>query len=298
MLDEVDTTREDFDGTDSSEREPFSELQVFVSRAQFSVRHTLARSCEFESHSHTSFTVTAVLSGSMSITIGSDDFELPAGEVALTGLGQAHAARASRVEFVSIGISPALVNELVAEIGLTRITAEIVFRAVRTADESITQIARSIISEISVERLGHGVMLDALVRQLVVHLLRSHLTVRKAAQIELSRAGPVDRRLRRAIEFMHDNYERELALEEIASAAYLSEYHFARLFKQITGVTPHVYLANVRLEHARRLLAETSLSISQVATRVGYQSQSHFTKIFKSVTGVTPRTYRDSAIHR
>jgi AraC family transcriptional regulator len=141
-------------------------------------------------------------------------------------------------------------------------------------------------------------MLDALVRQLVIHLLRSHLTVRKTDQIELSRAGPVDRRLRRAIEFMHDNYERELALEEIASAAYLSEYHFARLFKQITGVTPHVYLANVRLEHARRLLSETSLSISQIAIRVGYHSQSHFTKIFKSVTGVTPRVYRDSASRR
>src|SRR6185295_1227110 len=105
-----------------------------------------------------------------------------------------------------------------------------------------------------------------------IHLLRNHLTVRKSDQIELSRAGLVDRRLRRAIEFMHDNFSRELAVEEIASAAYLSEYHFARLFKQITGVTPHVYLANIRLERARKLLADTSLSISQIATRVGYQS--------------------------
>jgi AraC family transcriptional regulator len=234
----------------------------------------------------------------MAVTIGSDDFELSAGEVALTGIGQTHAARASSIEFVSIGISAALVNELVTEIGLTRITAEIVFRAKRTTDEAITRIARAIRSEIDAESLGHGAMLDALVRQLVIHLLRSHLTVRKTDQIELSRAGPVDRRLRRAIEFMHDNYERELALEEIASAAYLSEYHFARLFKQITGVTPHVYLANVRLEHARRLLSETSLSISQIAIRVGYHSQSHFTKIFKSVTGVTPRVYRDSASRR
>jgi AraC family transcriptional regulator len=275
-----------------------SEVHLFVSRPQFAVRHTLSRNCEFESHSHSSFTVTAVLSGSMAVTIGSDDFELSAGEVALTGIGQTHAARASSIEFVSIGISAALVNELVTEIGLTRITAEIVFRAKRTTDEAITRIARAIRSEIDAESLGHGAMLDALVRQLVIHLLRSHLTVRKTDQIELSRAGPVDRRLRRAIEFMHDNYERELALEEIASAAYLSEYHFARLFKQITGVTPHVYLANVRLEHARRLLSETSLSISQIAIRVGYHSQSHFTKIFKSVTGVTPRVYRDSASRR
>jgi AraC family transcriptional regulator len=91
---------------------------------------------------------------------------------------------------------------------------------------------------------------------------------------------------------MHDNYSRELALEEIASAAYLSEYHFARLFKQITSVSPHVYLANLRLERARKLLAETALPIGQIAAMVGYQSQSHFTKVFKSVTGVTPMAYR------
>ena len=94
---------------------------------------------------------------------------------------------------------------------------------------------------------------------------------------------------------MHDNFGRELALEEIASAAYLSEYHFARLFKQIAGVTPHVYLANLRLERARKLLVETVLPISEIAAMVGYQSQSHFSKMFKSVAGVTPRAYREAA---
>jgi AraC family transcriptional regulator len=295
MLDEVGTMSETPGGADPFEQEVSSETHLFVSRPWFSVRHTEARDCDFGPHSHAAFTVTAVLAGSMEVTVGSDDFELSAGGVALTGIGQSHAARASGVEFVSVRISPALVNELVTEIGLTRISAEILFRHSRANDETIARIARSIISEIDVGELGHGAMIDALVRQLVIHLLRSHLTVRKSTRVELSRAGPVDRRLRRAIEFMHDNFGRELAVEEIASAAYLSEYHFARLFKQITGVTPHVYLANVRLEHARRLLTETSLSISEIATRVGYQSQSHFTKIFKSITGVTPRLYREGA---
>ena len=259
------------------------------------MRHTASSRCEFQPHAHSILIVTAVLAGRMSATIGERTFELSAGETALTSVGQNHSASVSEVEFVSIGVSPLLVNELVAEIGLIGTTATIDFRESVVTDETITRMARAIASEVSEEQVGHAAMLEALVRQFVIHLLRCQLTVRKSDHIELSRAGPVDRRLRRAIEFMHDNFGRELALEEIASSAYLSEYHFARLFKQITGVTPHVYLANLRLERARKLLAETALAISEIAAMVGYQSQSHFTKMFKSVTGVTPRVYREAA---
>lgn len=274
---------------------PFSreEVQRFVSRPHFTARYTATAGCDFQPHSHSAFTVTAVLAGEMVVTIGENVFELSAGQIAMTNVGQTHSGSASEVQFVSIGLSPVLVNELVAEIDLTRATADIAFRASVMTDVEIVRMARAIAGEMSDEQLGHGAMLDTLVRQLVIHLLRHHLTVRKSDHIELSRAGPVDRRLRRAIEFMHDNFGREIALEEIAASAYLSEYHFARLFKRITGITPHVYLANVRLERARKLLAETELPISEVAVTVGYQSQSHFTKMFKLVTGVTPRIYRE-----
>jgi AraC family transcriptional regulator len=278
----------------ATQRSAPAEVQRFVSRPQFTLRHTATADCEFDSHSHSGFTVTAVLAGRIAVTIGAGAFELTTGETALTNVGESHSARGAEIEFVSVGINPVLVNELVTEIGLTRTTPDIVFRKSVVTDETIIRMMRAIAAEISDEQVGHAAMLDTLARQLVIHLLRSHLTVRKSDQIELSRAGPVDRRLRRAIEFMHDNFARELALEEIAAAAYLSEYHFGRLFKQITGVTPHVYLANLRLERARSLLAETGLPISEVASMVGYHSQSHFTKVFKSITGVTPGTYRDN----
>ncbi|MEN3333427.1 MAG: AraC family transcriptional regulator [Blastocatellia bacterium] len=272
-----------------------AEIQAFMSRPEFSVRRTATAHCRFEMHAHAAFTVTALLAGRMQTCIGENEFALTAGDVAFTGIGQLHAAEAHEIDFVSIRIHPALINTLVAEMGLTRATAEIVFRRSHTTDEILLAMARIIAGEVTDEKPGHEIMLAALVRQLAIHLLRSHLTVRKSAQIELSRVGPVDRRLRRAIEFLHDNYGRELALEEIAAAAYLSEYHFARLFKQITGTTPHVYLANLRIEKARRLLIETTLPIIEIAAMVGYQSQSHFSKIFKSVTGITPRAYRDSS---
>jgi AraC family transcriptional regulator len=271
------------------------EIQRFISRPDFTIRYTATTGCEFQPHSHSAFIVTAVLAGGITTSIGERDFELMAGETALTNVGQQHSAHGSAVEFVSIGVSPAFVNELVTEIGLIRTTADIVFHSSTVSDETVTRMARAIATEVSDEQFGHIEMLDALVHQLAIHLLRSHLTVRKSDQIELSRAGPVDRRLRLAIEFMHDNFGRELSLEEIASAAYLSEYHFARLFKRITGVTPHLYLANLRLERARKLLAESALPIVEIAAMVGYQSQSHFTKVFKGITGVTPRAYREAA---
>jgi len=270
-------------------------IEAFVSRPEYSIRRTRAAHCRFDMHAHAAFSVTVLLAGRMQARIGERELALRAGEVAFTGIGQMHEAEADEVDFVSIRIHPALINELAAEIGLTRVTAEIVFRASRTSDETIAAVARIVAGEMSEGKPGHEIMLDALVRQLFIHLLRSHLTVRKSAQIELSRVGPVDRRLRRALEFMHDNYERELALEEIAASAYLSEFHFARLFKQVTGATPHVYLANLRIEKARRLLADTAHPIIEVAAMVGYQSQSHFTKIFKAITGLTPRAYRESS---
>ena len=279
----------------ASHGNPATDIQRFISRTQFTVRHTATEDCEFESHAHAAYTVTSVLAGQLSATIGDESFELSSGETGLTNVGQNHSARGRQVEFVSIGVNPALVNEMVTEMGLTRTTAFIVFRQGLVTDLTVTEMAREVAAEVAAEQLGRTAMLDTLVRRLAIHLLRSHLTVRQTNQIELSRAGPVDRRLRRAIEFMHDNFGRELALEEIASSAYLSEYHFARLFKQITGVTPHVYLANVRLERARKLLADTALPISEIASMVGYQSQSHFSKMFRSVTGVTPRAYREAA---
>ncbi|HWP45012.1 MAG TPA: AraC family transcriptional regulator [Blastocatellia bacterium] len=271
------------------------EVHRIITLPQFNVRHTACAHLEFQPHAHIAHTVTAILRGRMDVTVGNASFTALEGQTLLTEAAVTHSGTGSEVEFISVGIDPVLLSELASEIGLARASADMTFRTSLTADENIVAIARTVAAEISSSRPGLREMLDALLRQLAIHLLRTHLTLRKPDRIELSRAGPVDRRLRRAIEFMHDNYSRELMLEEIASAAYLSEYHFARMFKLITGVTPHLYLANLRLERARKLLVETSHPISEIAAMVGYQSQSHFTKLFKSVTGVTPRAFRDAA---
>jgi AraC family transcriptional regulator len=87
-----------------------------------------------------------------------------------------------------------------------------------------------------------------------------------------------------------------LPLEEIAAAAHLSPFHFARLFKKLTGATPHAYLASLRTARAQSLLADTDLSITEVSARVGYDSPSHFAKAFRQLTGLSPSAFRNALV--
>jgi len=200
-----------------------------------------------------------------------------------------------RSELLIVRIAPELLIETATRLRLYRSGSHLLFRSPLvplTGDTKLRGALESIASEIENAATGWREVVRSLINQLAVYLLRAHINVQRSDEIELSRVGIVDRRLRRAIEFMHDNCGRELALAEIAAAAYLSEFHFARLFKKITGTTPHAYLASLRIERARRLLAESDLPITEVGATVGYGSQSHFTKVFREATGMTPHAFR------
>src|SRR5499433_2046132 len=202
-------------------------------------------------------------------------------------------------EMLLVRLAPALLIETASRLRMYRAGLSLLFRAPLrplTDDAKLRATLESIAAELEGGDAGWREVVRSLVNQLTVYLLRAHINAQRSDEIELSRVGVVDRRLRRAIEFMSDNCGRELSLAEIAGAAYLSEFHFARLFKKVTGATPHAYLASLRIEQARRLLAETDLPITEIGARVGYTSQSHFTKIFREATGMTPKAFRDAAV--
>ena len=203
-----------------------------------------------------------------------------------------------RSELLVVHLAPALLIETASRLRMYRAGLSLLFRAPLTpltGDAKLRATLEAIASELESGDVGWREVIRSLVNQLTVYLLRGRVDAQRSDEVELSRVGIVDRRLRRAIEFMNDNCGRELSLAEIAGAAYLSEFHFARLFKKITGATPHSYLALLRIERARRLLAESDLPIAEVGAEVGYASQSHFTKIFREATGMTPKAFRNAA---
>ena len=105
-------------------------------------------------------------------------------------------------------------------------------------------------------------------------------------------------KLRRVTEYIEQNLDKELTLAELAAVVCMSRCHFARLFKKLTGASPHNYLAGIRATKAQLLLAETDLSVTEIGARVGYLSGSHFTKAFRLATGATPREFRKSVVSR
>jgi AraC family transcriptional regulator len=115
---------------------------------------------------------------------------------------------------------------------------------------------------------------------------------------ETSSGGPAlsGSRLRRVADYIEQNLDKDLSLAELAAVVYMSPYHFARLFKDSTGVPPHRFVVRQRIARARGVLVTPELSIAQVSRMVGFRTPSHFTTVFRRVLGVTPRAYRTAAL--
>ncbi|WP_327257956.1 AraC family transcriptional regulator [Streptomyces sp. NBC_01244] len=102
----------------------------------------------------------------------------------------------------------------------------------------------------------------------------------------------MDTAVERAIEFIREHYGEPLALARIAESALLSRFYFTRLFKEETGLTPGRFLAAVRIHEAKRLIEQTSMSITAVSCAVGYNSLGSFTNYFTASVGVSPGRFR------
>lgn len=124
-----------------------------------------------------------------------------------------------------------------------------------------------------------------------MHLLRNFTML--PSNLRRYTGGLAPWRLRRVIEYINANLGRQLGLNELASVAELSPYHFGRLFKQSTKFSPHRYVTLARIDWAKQRLQERKLSLAEISAVLGFSGQSHFTTVFHKLTGRTPRSYRN-----
>jgi AraC family transcriptional regulator len=156
-------------------------------------------------------------------------------------------------------------------------------------DPVIWHLGRELRGELRLHR-----QLDAGYVKSVAMVLVRHLLSTYASDVRLSAGnGGLPRyKLRRAVDYINENVVDDISFRDIAAHLKMSAYHFARMFKQSTGESPHHYIVRCRIERAKTLLADAKLPISDVAFEVGYKSQSHFTTCFGRLTGLTPAAFR------
>ncbi|MEG3132805.1 AraC family transcriptional regulator [Rouxiella sp. T17] len=160
-------------------------------------------------------------------------------------------------------------------------------------DQQITQLYRHFLLSCNWQEKSNRLLLSTATNLLVTHLARHYTQLQWA--LPTVRGGLSPTILNRVKEYIHGHLSSTLQLSELAAVAELSEFHFARMFKQSMGVAPHQYVMNARLIRAESLLRHSTLDITTIALDCGFSSPSHFSNRFKTLRGFAPSALRQDS---
>ena len=132
---------------------------------------------------------------------------------------------------------------------------------------------------------------SSLAHEMLSHTLLSQVGAREGLRLK---GGLAAHQRRRLAEYIDQHLEDPISLGQLAGMCALSEYHFARMFRQSFGLPPHQYLLARRLTRAQALLRSGALPLGEIALMCGFSSASHFTHRFRQAMGATPGEYRQA----
>ena len=152
----------------------------------------------------------------------------------------------------------------------------------------ISGCLRNILREMKQKNTGHEDICQAYMEILIIRLMRNAaLTVATDAQ-----AASGNCQCAAVKRYIDLHFKEALTLEQLADESHINKYYLSHAFKRQYGVSPINYMINKRIEESKYLLAETDLSLSQIAQLLGFSSLSYFSQVFRRTQSVTPMEYR------
>ena len=154
----------------------------------------------------------------------------------------------------------------------------------------ISSCLRNILREMEQKSTGYEDVCQAFMEILIIRLMRStSLAIPTEPQaISGNRQCAAIRR------YIDLHFKESLTLEQLAEEAHMSKFYLSHAFKQEYGVSPINYMITKRIEESKYLLAETDLSLSQIAQLLGFSSLSYFSQVFRRTQGISPMEFRQS----
>ena len=158
------------------------------------------------------------------------------------------------------------------------------------SDPKITALYRQFLLGCDWQQNANQLTLSTASTLLLTHLVQHYSSVQWKLPVVTGGLSPFV--LRNVLAFIEENLAQPLTLAELAGQAALSEYHFARMFRQSMGLAPHQYVMQRRMEKAKALVQHTTTPLTDIALACGFNSASHFSNRFRSMTGITPSQLR------
>ena len=159
-------------------------------------------------------------------------------------------------------------------------------------DEALAYLCFACAEMLSAGTLGKSKRVADLTRLIASFLVEKYTDA--ASEKPDFRGGLPIRQLRKVEDYVHERFAEDISVEALAELVDLSPFHFSRVFKHATGMSPLQFVTRERITHAQQLIRETRRSHIDIGLEVGYTSPSYFTKVFRRVTGVTPTEFRSS----
>ena len=249
---------------------------------------------EIPRHTHAEHTLIIGMDNALSAEWSIDgqfrDLQYNRGDVFVVPAGVPHKAYwKQESEGIMLALKPeSVINAAIDSVNSDRLEITSQFAS---TDKRLFQIVQWLLMELRLKQMGSNIYAESLITMIKVHLLRTYSVIQPT--IPDYRGGLAKHKQKRAIAFINENLDCDLKLAQIAGLIEMSPYHFARMFKQSTGLSPHQYLVRQRLVKAKELLRYSDMAIADIAYTVGYKNPSHFAKVFRKHLKVSPTEYRN-----
>jgi AraC-like DNA-binding protein len=248
-------------------------------------------------HTHGDYHILICLSGAMEFVRKTSRVRLQAGEVHALNPGEVHCSQMGLMDSVSEGITLVLskvaLTSVLRKVHLVHGSApdNLVFLG-KSFDRNLLNLARGLLHEIKGRRMGYEVVVQSLLLQILVYLLRHclELSVRQNP-LELPPQLP-SWQINRAFEYMNCHKKSTFSLPELCSEVGSSPSRFISLFRNSTRLTPSLFYNKLMMIKAQMLLQTAGASTKEVAGELGFKKASHFCALFHKICGMTPTAYQ------
>lgn len=250
-------------------------------------------------HWHEEYEIIYVSRGSSTFLIGEKAFDVEQGQLLFVNSNELHSAYCSNpagCNYTALVFDMSLLNSNTFDLIQKEYINPLIYRRLkftelipedRSDKEMITTLVLQVINSLREKNEGYELAVKGSLYLALSLIIRSNLLLERAED-DSNQKDYKTSLTKKILQYISENYDKRIYIDDLADIAGMSKYHFCRFFKKYTGMTPVRYLNYIRIDEASKLLLTGSYSITEIAMLTGFDNLSYFAKTFKQLKGVAP----------